>query len=74
MENEEGKLTVEMLAKIISNPYYCMTVDESMTIEHEPLVSEETWIKACVNGIAQDGDNGKKFLTNLLENLKGNYE
>lgn len=74
INNTEGEpLSVEMFNRIIANPFYCMTVDQNMSIPHEPLVSEETWIQAGVKSIEQDGDNGRKFLTNLLENLKGNY-
>ncbi len=81
MENEKkefnnlggGPLTVEDVARIFANPFYCLTVSEDLTIEHEPMISEEMGIDVVVKTIAEDGDGGRKFARALIENLKGNF-
>ncbi len=66
----EDKLTIEQLQRILANPFYCINMHPSITIEHEPLISEEIWIKSAVKSIEEKG--AEVFLKNLLENLKGN--
>jgi hypothetical protein len=60
------------IRRIVANPYYCLRNWAVGQDIHEPLISEEDWIKAGVSSIKQDRDNGKTFLRSLLENLKGN--
>jgi len=68
MEN----LTEVEIAKIFSNPFYCLPrVDYSFMTEHQTLVTEEMWIKCGVNLIKEIG--AEQYLKYLLENLKGNY-
>ena len=57
--------------RMFSNPFYCMTIDETMCTPHEPLITEETFISVGVKLIAEIG--AEAYLKNLLENLKGNY-
>ena len=71
--NNKGELSVRDLQRILANPFYCIKIDPSTCVKHPALISEEKWIKAAINCIKEDKDGGKKFLTNLLENLKGNY-
>lgn len=66
----EEKLTIEQLQRILANPFYCINMHPSITIEHEPLIAEETWIKSATRSIEENG--AELFLKNLLENLKGN--
>jgi hypothetical protein len=66
-------LTIEDLGRILANPYYCVNFNEGLIGEHPFLVGEEEWVEVNTKVIKQDGDNGKKFLRNLLEVLKGNY-
>jgi len=66
----EDKLTIEQLQRILANPFYCINMHPAITIEHEPLISEEIWIKSAVKSIEEKG--AEVFLKNLLENLKGN--
>jgi hypothetical protein len=40
-------------------------------VDHEPMVTEEQWIKANIEVIKELGS--EKWLKNLLENLKGNF-
>ncbi len=67
----EKDITVEQLRRILANPFYAINIHPSMADEHEPLVSEEQWIKAGVVSIKENG--AEVFLRDLLENLKGNY-
>jgi hypothetical protein len=69
----EDKLKIEDISRILANPFYCINISENMVGEHEPLISEEDWIKAGVKSIKEDGDGGEKYLKHLLENLKGNF-
>ncbi len=70
--NEADGLTVENIKRIIANPFYCVgKMDETMCVEHEPLITEELWIKAAVKSINESG--AEDFLRHLLENLKGNF-
>jgi hypothetical protein len=60
------------LKRIFSNPFYCLPkVDEIFATEHEPLVTEEVFIKSGVKLIEEIGS--EEYLKNLLENLKGNF-
>lgn len=65
------KLTVGELQRIIANPFYAINISPVMCVEHEPLTDEETFIKAGVKSIEENG--AENFLRNLLENLKGNF-
>lgn len=68
----EGKsLTAEDLKRIFANPFYCIVVDERMCAPHEPIVTEDEWIKSASNLIKEIG--AEEFLKNLLENLRGNW-
>jgi hypothetical protein len=70
-EDLEGEqLTIENLRRIIANPFYCINMYPDITIPHEPLISEETWIKSAKRSIEENG--AEVFLKELLENLKGN--
>lgn len=68
---KNNELTIEELRRILANPFYCMVIDEDMCVPHQPLVTEELWIKSAVKGIQENG--AEVFLKDLLENLKGNY-
>jgi hypothetical protein len=66
------KISKTDVEKMLSNPFYCLPKIAPIFIEeHEPLVTEEQWIKAGAKSIKEIG--AEKFLSNLLENLKGNY-
>ena len=70
---EENKLNLEDVEKIIANPFYCIDVSPRITGEHKKMITEKEWIKVGMIKIKQDNDGGEKFLTSLLENLKGNF-
>ncbi len=56
---------------VIANPFYAITIDEGLTLSHEPMISEDDWIKANVNLINELGPEA--YLRKLLSILKGNY-
>ncbi len=57
------------LEKLLVSPFYCIQIDEDLTMEHEPLVSEELWIAANIVLIREIG--AEKWLLQLLEVLQG---
>lgn len=70
-EKQNQPMTVEMLHRIYTNPFYCINISEALTDEHKPLITEDAWIAIAIKLITEIG--AEKFLKNLLENLKGNY-
>jgi len=56
---------------MIANPFYAITVDETLALPHEPLIGEDDWVKANVTLISELGS--EPYLRNLLSVLKGNY-
>jgi hypothetical protein len=59
------------ITSMIANPFYAITIDDGLTMPHEPLISEDDWIKANVGLIAELGP--EPYLRNLLSILQGNY-
>jgi hypothetical protein len=56
---------------MIANPFYAITTDEGLTLPHEPMISEEDWIKASFNLINELGPH--PYLRSLRSVLKGNH-
>lgn len=56
---------------MIANPFYAINFDEGLSLPHEPMISEDDWIKANVKLISELGP--EPYLRNLLSILKGNY-
>ena len=52
------------------NPYYAITVAPVLATEHEPMVSEEQWIKVNLELMEQMGSEA--WLKQLLTTLKRN--
>jgi hypothetical protein len=62
----------EQIMRILTNPFYCLrNIDERLTGEHEPLISEEDFVKGGAKLIREHGP--EEYLRQLLENLKGNF-
>jgi hypothetical protein len=59
------------IAGLTANPFYAINIDEGLAMPHEPLISEDEWIKANVSLIKELGPEA--YLHNLLSVLKGNY-
>ena len=70
-DKEGGELTVDMLQRIIANPFYAINIHPDLVGEHEAMITEEEWIKAGVNAIKESG--AETYLKNLLANLKGEF-
>jgi hypothetical protein len=59
------------VAGMVANPFYAINIDQGLAIPHEPMISEDEWIKSNVNLIKELGT--EPYLRNLLSVLKGNY-
>ena len=59
------------VARMVANPFYAINIDEGLALPHEPLISEDDWVKANVGLIEELGPEA--YLRNLLSILKGNY-
>ena len=36
------------VAAMVANPFYAINIDEGLTLPHEPLISEDDWVRANV--------------------------
>ena len=59
------------VAAMVANPFYAINIDEGLALPHEPLISEDDWVRANVGLIEELGP--ETYLHNLLSILKGNY-
>jgi len=59
------------VASMVANPFYAVNIDEQLALPHEPLISEDDWVRANVGLIKELGPEA--YLRNLLSILKGNY-
>lgn len=79
------ELTMDDFKRIMANPFYAITIDETLSFPHEPLVSKEDWVKVQLRTLFED-DDGKKYKTlsevedaashwlwTLIDVLEGNY-
>jgi len=62
----------EDITKIIMNPFNAINISEGLCGKHEPIVTEEQWIKC--NAIAIQEQGAEKWLKELLNILKGGYK
>lgn len=56
------------LKKVLANPYYAINLDASLGEEHEPIISEEDWVKANAKLIKEIGE--EDWLYRLLDALR----
>lgn len=68
---EDRPWTTGDVAALLANPIYAINIDPTLAVEHPPLVSEDDWIAANVQGIEELG--AEAWLRNLLVVLKGGY-
>ena len=54
--------------KILANPFPVITVSRQFSDEHEPIISEEDWVKINAKLINEIG--AEEYLHRLLEVLK----
>lgn len=64
-----GSWTPADVAAIVANPFNAIHIDPSLTVPHETVVDEETWVGANARLIQQLGATA--YLRNLLVILKG---
>ncbi|MEV4224857.1 hypothetical protein [Nonomuraea sp. NPDC049725] len=69
--DDGGSWTPEMVAGVMINPFNAVQLDPALTARHDPLVSEEEWVKVNLRVIEQHG--AEFFLYALLRILKGEY-
>jgi hypothetical protein len=69
--SDDDEWTPGDVASMIANPFYAINIDEGLAVPHEPLISEDDWVKANVRLIEELG--AEPYLRNLLSILKGNY-
>lgn len=60
------------LEDMLSNPFYAITVAKPFSEDHEPLVSEEDWIKANAKLIEEIG--AEEWLRLLLNKLRAKQQ
>ena len=57
------------VASMIANPFYAITIDEGLALPHEPMISEDDWVKANVDLIKELGP--EPYLRNLAVRPQG---
>lgn len=65
--------TKGVLTKILTNPFYAITVDPIFTQEHEHLVTREQWVASCVRLVKTEEITIEELLQSILNNLEGDY-
>ncbi|MFE2347679.1 hypothetical protein [Kitasatospora cineracea] len=68
---EDGKWTPEMVMGILVNPFSAIQIAPGLAVPHEPIISEDVWIRAMEKLIEEDG--AEHALRVLLHTLKGDY-
>jgi len=68
---KEKEFTEESLARMLISPFYAITIHPVFTQEHEPIVSEERWVKVNAKLMGELG--AEVWLSKLLTVLKGGY-
>ncbi len=43
------------VASMVANPFYAINIDEGLALPHEPLISEDDWVRANVGLIGGTG-------------------
>src|SRR6266516_799935 len=68
---ESGVLhfTQDNLQRIIINPFYAITIAQSLTEEHDPAMSEAEWVRANASLMREMGS--ERWLRQLLYVLGG---
>ena len=61
--------TEDSLQRIILNPFYAITVAQSLTEEHEPAMGEAEWVRANASLMEEMGN--ERWLRQLLDVLEG---
>jgi hypothetical protein len=68
---EDGRWTPDLVMGALINPFNAIEIHPSLAVPHEPLVSEDDWVRLMVMHIEQQG--AEHALRVLLHTLKGDY-
>ena len=68
-ENGVSQFTEDNLQRIIINPFYAITIAQSLTEEHDPAMSEAEWVQANASLMREMGS--ERWLRQLLDVLGG---
>ncbi|MFF7471694.1 hypothetical protein [Streptomyces sp. NPDC008092] len=68
---EDGSWSPELVMGAMLNPFNAIEIHPSLAVPHEPLVSEDDWIRVVVREIEEQG--AEHTLRVLLHMLKGDY-
>lgn len=68
---EDGKWTPELVMGTLLNPFSAIEIHPSLAVPHEPLASEDDWVRLMVKHIEEQG--AEHALRVLLHMLKGDY-
>ncbi|MEV0281805.1 hypothetical protein AB0I22_36220 [Streptomyces sp. NPDC050610] len=68
---EDGKWTPELVLGALLNPFNAIEIHPSLAVPHEPLVSEDDWVRIMVKQMEEQG--AEHTLRILLHMLKGDY-
>ncbi|MEU6357458.1 hypothetical protein ABZ896_50545 [Streptomyces sp. NPDC047072] len=68
---EDGRWTPEAVAGVLINPFNAVQIDPALAVPHEPILSEDEWVRLGLRTIEESG--AEFFLRALLRILKGDY-
>lgn len=68
---DDGQWTPEAVLGMMINPFNAIEIDPSLAVPHEPIVSEDEWVRIGVRLIEEHG--AEFALRALLRTLKGDY-
>jgi len=43
--SDDDEWTPGDVTSMIANPFYAINIDEGLAVPHEPLISEDDWVK-----------------------------
>jgi len=86
MEEYDINMDIDTMQDILINPYYAINIDETLADSHEPMVSEDEWVRVQIRTITEDTLGVKvleltedqeqrisEYFHRLLNVLKGDY-
>ncbi|MGW1152620.1 hypothetical protein ACWD7B_31505 [Streptomyces rubiginosohelvolus] len=68
---EDGKWTPELVMGTLLNPFNAIQIDPSLAAPHDPLISEDDWVRLVQKEIEERG--AEHVLRVMLHMLKGDY-
>ncbi|MFG2548629.1 hypothetical protein ACGFWF_01590 [Streptomyces sp. NPDC048581] len=68
---EDGKWNAELVMGALLNPFNAIEIHPSLAVPHEPLLSEDDWVRLMVMHVEQQG--AEHAMRVLLHMLKGDY-